>query len=68
MLTYQEGLNHVGKRNVRFATLYTIKTLFLTKTVAKHLKFKVGYLTVILRFINIMGIAVMIGLMIGSLH
>ena len=30
----------MGKRTVRFIALYAIPTLFLPKTVVKHLKFK----------------------------
>ena len=48
MLRSQEDLNRVGKRSVRFVTLYAIQTLLQLKPVVKHLKFKVGYLTVIL--------------------
>ena len=38
-----------GKGNCQFMTLYAIQTLLPPKPVVKHLKFKVGYLTVILR-------------------
>ena len=38
-----------GKGTVRFVTLCAIQTLFLPKTVVRHLKSKVGYLTVTLR-------------------
>ena len=48
MLRSQEDLNRVGKGSVRFVTLYAIQTLLQLKPVVKHLKFKVGYLTVIL--------------------
>ena len=38
-----------GKGNCQFMTLYAIQTVLPPKPVVKHLKFKVGYLTVILR-------------------
>ena len=37
------------KGKVRFASFCAIQTLFLPKPVVRHLKFKVGYLTVTLR-------------------
>ena len=43
------GRNHVGKRTVRFVTANAIQKLLPPKPVEKHLKFKVGYLTVTLR-------------------
>ena len=49
LLKKQEGLNRVGKESARFVTLYVIQTLLPPKPVVKHLKFKVEYLTVILR-------------------
>ena len=48
----QKGLNHVWKGTVRFLTLYAIQTLFLPKPLMKHLKYKVGYLTLRRSFIS----------------
>ena len=42
-------MNRVGKGTVSFLTLYAIQTFLPPKPVVNHLKFKLGYLTVILR-------------------